>query len=57
VYTLFKFAFNDDPFGLWESTSRTVTWLLGHFLPLLSYLAYYSTTSEVMTRQPGAVGP
>ena len=53
VYTLFKFAFNDDPFGLWESTSRTVTWLLSHFLPLLSYLAYYSTTSEVMTRQPG----
>ena len=51
--TLLKFAFDDDPFGLWKSTLRTMTCLLCHFLLLLSHLAYYNTLLEVMTRQPG----
>jgi len=54
--TLLKFAFDDDPFGLWKSTLRTMTCLLCHFLLLLSHLAYYNTLLEVMTRQPGTQG-
>lgn len=36
MHTLIKFALHDDALGTRKSTSRTVTWLLPHFFPLLS---------------------